>query len=188
MNVFIALLRGINVSGQKNIDMKILKELFESLDFINVTTYLQTGNVIFKSKQKDKDKIKKNIEDAIRNKFGFDVNVLIKTKIEFEKIAKNNPFKDNSQKDKVFIVFLYEKSEKEILKKLAEIKDENSEFTVKENAIYLYCKNGYGKSKLNNNFFERKLKISATTRNMNSISNIEDIIKRLEASTNSHEL
>ena len=77
MKKFIALLRGINVSGQKKIKMSDLKLLFEDLGFQNVETYIQSGNVIFSSKEKSIKKLESKISSGIKSKYGFDVPVLV---------------------------------------------------------------------------------------------------------------
>ena len=73
MTKFIALLRGINVSGQKQIKMSDLKTLFETTGFQDVETYIQSGNVIFSTKEKSSEKLEKKISSAIKFKFSFDV-------------------------------------------------------------------------------------------------------------------
>lgn len=79
MKKFIALLRGINVSGQKQIKMSELKSLFEDTGFQNVETYIQSGNVIFSAKEKSPEKLEQKISSAIKTKFGFDVQVIALT-------------------------------------------------------------------------------------------------------------
>ena len=92
MATFISLLRGINVSGQKKIKMDELKKLYDSLGFKKVQTYIQSGNVVFECHDASIPKITERIKKKIKESFGFDVIVLIRTKEEFKKITRNNPF------------------------------------------------------------------------------------------------
>ena len=90
--VYITLLRGINVGGQKRIKMIDLRNVFESINFRNVKTYLQSGNVIFKDDTTDIIKLTDQIEKKICEVFGFSVKIIIRTDEEFRNIVNNNPF------------------------------------------------------------------------------------------------
>ena len=107
MKKFIALLRGINVSGQKIIKMSELKLLFEEMGFQDVQTYIQSGNVIFSSKEKSGEKLEAKISSGIKNKFGFDVKVIVVNPEEIEYVLKNNPFiKKKKDAEKLCVTFL----------------------------------------------------------------------------------
>jgi uncharacterized protein (DUF1697 family) len=177
LSKYISLLRGINISGQKLIKMAELKLLYESLGFENVRTYLQSGNVIFDTKLFDKKKISGIIEKGIYKKYGFSVSVLIKTTDDFKKILKNNPFlkSKNTDVDKYYITMLFNAPEKSLLEKLCDLKSGNDEFEVFGDVIYINCPDGYGRTKLNNNIFEKKLKVIATTRNWRTINNLSEL-------------
>src|SRR5690242_803730 len=110
METFISILRGINVSGQKKIQMTDLKTLYEALKFKDVTTYIQSGNVIFKSTSASDQKVAKRIEDAIYKRYGFAVPVIIRTVEEMEHATNANPFLKQSNIDtkKLHITFLAE--------------------------------------------------------------------------------
>ena len=87
---YIALLRGVNISGKNKIPMKKLKEALEK-DYNNVLTYLNTGNVIFESDTDSKESIMKNISEIIKNKFALDIPVFVIREEELEDILNNNP-------------------------------------------------------------------------------------------------
>src|SRR5690349_15767045 len=110
METFISILRGINVSGQKKIQMTDLKELYESLTFKDVTPFIQSGNVIFKSKKSPDEKLAKKIEDAIHKRYGFDVPVIIRTVEEMQHTISANPFlqQKNIDVEKLHVTFLAE--------------------------------------------------------------------------------
>ena len=107
MNKFICLIRGINVSGQKLVNMKELTKLLETLELRNVKTYIQSGNIIFESEPSDCKELEKKIASIIEQRFGFSVNALVKSKDGFLEIAKNNPFlgKPNIDLTKLHITF-----------------------------------------------------------------------------------
>ena len=175
---YISILRGINVSGQKKIKMADLKLLYESLGFENVVTYIQSGNVLFDTKSKSKTDLKSTIEAAIEKQFKFHVPVTLRTKTDFEKIIKNLPFKSiDVEKDGtiVLVTFLSEKPSKIKLSDIQQYVKPPEKLVVNDKEVYLYCPNGYGKSKLSNNFIENKLSVEATTRNWKSIHKIAEL-------------
>src|SRR5687768_12765274 len=92
METYISLLRGINVSGQKKILMKDLKELYESLGFKNVQTYIQNGNVLFQYKKETTAKLSSKIEKAIEPRYGFQVHMQNLTILEWNAVITANPF------------------------------------------------------------------------------------------------
>jgi len=167
MTTYISILRGINVSGQKIIKMSDLKEMYRNLNFENIKTYVQSGNVIFSSKNKNPKELEKIISTKINSEFGFEVPVMVLNSETLKTIIENNPFSKDSTKDNAFfhVTFLAEKPATIDKESILEKKHAHEEIAFTPNAIYLYCPNGYGKTKLNNNFLENKLKVKATTRN-----------------------
>lgn len=182
MITYISLLRGINVSGQKKILMSDLKSLCEELGFAKVHTYIQSGNVIFQSEQKDKNVISKALQNAISQKYNFEVPVLILRLVELETIAKQNPFQVMADFNPKFqyIGFLFAEAEQEKIEVIAKHSNEIETFEITQSAIYFYCRSGYGKTKFSNNFFESKLKVAATTRNWNSTLELINLAKQIE--------
>jgi len=169
MNTYISMLRGINVSGQKKIRMAELKSLYESLGFGNVQTYVQSGNVVFDSEEKDVTKLRDSIETQIQATFGFSVPVLIRTGDEFKRIIESHPFA-KKEAIRVLVTFLYEFPEKSRLEALSQFQDKVDQFAIGEQEIFLFCPGGYGRTKLSNSFFEKRLKVVATTRNWKSVN------------------
>ncbi len=167
MTTYISILRGINVSGQKIIKMDALKNMYEKLNFENVQTYVQSGNVIFSVKEKDTKALEKVISLQIEKEFGFNVPVIVLNTKTLVKIIENNPFAKNDLKETEFlhVTFLADIPPEFDKEKILEKKQLHEEIAFLPNAVYLYCPNGYGKTKLNNNFLENKLKVQATTRN-----------------------
>ncbi|MDI9355683.1 MAG: DUF1697 domain-containing protein [Chitinophagaceae bacterium] len=179
MITYISILRGINVSGQKLIKMDYLKKMYENLHFENIQTYIQSGNVIFLSKEKDYKKIEKTISSQIKIDFGFEVPVIVLNVETLETIIENNPFTKDKLKDISFlhVTFLADRPALLDQESITEKKQENEEIKCTPQAIYLYCPNGYGKTKLNNHYLETKLKVIATTRNWKTTNELLKLAK-----------
>lgn len=169
MNTYISIVRGINVGGQKKVRMADLKSLYESLGLGNVETYVQSGNVVFDSKEQDAEKLRKDIEAQIEAAFGFSVPVLIRTVDNFQRIIENHPFA-NEDPIRVLVTFLYERPEQSKWDELNLYQDKVDQFVLGEQEIFLFCPGGYGRTKLSNTFFEKKLDVICTTRNWKSIN------------------
>ena len=178
MFTYIALLRGINVSGHNKIKMAELKQLFVDLSYNNITTYIQSGNVIFTSKEKNTSKIENNIIKAVQKNFGYDLKVLVITKKELKTVFNSNPFLRNNTLDitKLCVTFLSDTPKNDALPQLEEIAHKSDdEFVIINKNIYLHCPTGFARTKLTNNLFERKLKTDATTRNWKTITKLVEL-------------
>lgn len=174
MTTYICILRGINVSGHKMIKMDALKELFSKLKYKNVRTYIQSGNVIFQFDKTETKQLEAQIAKQINIAFGFDVPVLVREAGEFKKVFENNPFVNKRKEDisKLHVTFLSEQPDKVKVEAISGGDYGRDEFIVTGNVIFLFCPDGYGNTKLNNNFFENKLKVTATTRNWKTITEL----------------
>ncbi len=175
----ISMLRGINVSGQKRIKMKDLKTLYESIGFSNVITYIQSGNVIFECHDTEFIESKNQIEKAIRQTLNFPVTVMIRTLNEFQNIIQNNPFLRDGNEDikKLHVTFLSDAPLESSLNDIETVIDKSDEFVIDGREIYILCNKGYGRTKLTNSFFERKLNVSATTRNWKTVYELYTLSK-----------
>ena len=175
MVTYISMLRGINVSGQKIIKMTELKALFESAGFKEVTTYIQSGNVIFKSKESDPSAVSATIVKAIDKKFGYQVVVVIREPKEMAAVIKKNPFvgKRGVDEERLYVAFLEAKPAPALVKALEPLTAKSKdEYEVIGKEIYMHFPGGMGKTLFSNNFFEKKLKVAATTRNWNTVKTL----------------
>jgi len=175
---FVAVLRGINVSGQKKIKMTDLKLICESLGLNNVETYIQTGNIIFDSDTGND--LKMSIENAIRAKTKFDVPVEIRSAEEVDEIFKQCPFENIDLVEngtKILVSFLSKKPSSREVTELMKYVMYPEELIIKDKYLYLHCPNGYGKTKLSNAFVEKKLNLVATTRNWKTIIQLHTLSK-----------
>ena len=168
MNVYIALLRGINVGGHKKVPMAELREVLTKSGLKNVQTYIQSGNVIFQSSEENKDKLEAVINKAINTHFGFDIPVLVKSKEEIKAILEDSPFPEEKKITSYFIM-LSETPEKDIIDEISKQIFPNEEFVITKNCVYIFYTLGAGKAKLGVNWFEKKLKVKATGRNYRTI-------------------
>lgn len=178
MKIYLVFLRGINVSGQKKIKMADLKQLLLTKGFNTVVTYIQSGNILVRS-NKDKTEVGNLIRQAISDTYGFTVPTFVATPEEIQVILNRNPFNKLAEENKHYFVLLIQKPEHNLITELEVESFKNEEFKVAENCVYLVCKAGMGKAKLNNNLIEKKLNILATTRNLRTMKKMLDI-----ASTN----
>lgn len=173
MPIYLALLRGINVSGKKIIKMEDLRKLMISAGFESVKTYIQSGNVIFENKEKSKDKIAKHIEALIEKQYGFDVSVFIKDFSDVENAIDKNPFVvDRAEEEagfkKLYVTFLSETPFEENIEKLRQAPIGNDLIKIVDTILYFQLESKASDSKLSNNLIESKLKVRATTRNWNT--------------------
>lgn len=178
MGTYIALLRGINVTGHNKIKMTELKQLFIDSGFSEVVTYIQSGNVIFQSEQLDILKIEQIIIKAVEKQFGYSIKVLVVTKSQLAAIFNSNPFieRENIDTTKLYVTLLSNQPEIDGIEQIEGLTATNDDaFKVIDKSVYLYCPNGYGRTKLNNNLFEKKLKSSATTRNWKTITKLIEL-------------
>lgn len=169
MNTYISMLRGINVSGQKQVRMAELKRMYESLGFADVETYVQSGNVVFESKEQDAKKLANSIETGIEKMFGFSVPVLVRSADDFRRILESHPFRDEDPV-RILVTFLYERPDPSKLEDISRYEDKVDKFAIGEQEIFLFCPGGYGRTKLSNTFFEKKLGVIATTRNWKTVN------------------
>jgi len=173
MKTYIALLRGINVSGHKKILMVDLRALLKKVGFQDVQTYIQSGNVVFQSAAKPKE-CQALIYKAILKKYGWEVPILIRTASEIKKTLDNCPFPQD-KKEKSYFCLLQEIPSEVLIKECQQIAFPNEEFIITPNCVYLYSELGAAKAKLNINFFERKLKVRATARNYRTMNKLLEL-------------
>ncbi|MEY4937214.1 MAG: hypothetical protein RIS64_3573 [Bacteroidota bacterium] len=174
MTTYISILRGINVGGQRKILMADLKTLYENLGFKDVVTYIQSGNVIFKTENlMDAMDLTQKIEKVISDNYPFTVPVLVRTQTEWHHVLISNPFlKDNAYDlEKVYVTFLDKSPDNMLLDKIKNLDFAPEQFIILDKAVYLYTSD-YGNTKLSNHFFEKKLKVKATTRNWKTVQQI----------------
>ena len=178
MKTFISLLRGINVSGQNRVNMPELKRAYEALGLTNVRTYIQSGNVVFECAEQDPGILAERIEVEIARTFGCSVRVLLRDQNQFQRILEGNPFLHERSEDpeKLYVTFLAGRPSEAILRQLIAPAGIPDEFRACGQEIHVFCPNGYGKTRISNTFFEKKLGIPATTRNWKTVNALYEIL------------
>jgi uncharacterized protein (DUF1697 family) len=174
MPSYVAMLRGINVSGSKPVKMEALRALFEALGFKNIRTYVQSGNVVFEAKERAAAPLGPKIVARIKRDFGFDVPVLVLGAAELARVVEENPFLKQRGVDptKLHVTFLAAAPAAAGLKKMEGVTSGRDAFRCLGTTIYLVCPDGYGNTKLSNNTFERALAAPATTRNWKTVTTL----------------
>ena len=182
MPCFVVFLRAINVGG--HVVMKAtLQEAFVALGFRNVTTYKQTGNIIFESPVADPEIIKVQVREKLRVVLGYEVGVFVCTTARLKQIVESEPFKGKAEEGVSFLVTFLEKSRVKFPLKLpVMIPNSTAEIFSASGSEVFSIARGHGDGGKPNPFIESKLKMQATTRNWNVIS---EIVRRNNESNNS---
>jgi uncharacterized protein (DUF1697 family) len=176
MGVYITFLRGVNMAGHSKIKMTSLQSLYKKLGYKDAVTYIQSGNVVFSSSENE-DIIAGRIEKGILEEFGHNVPVMIRELKEIENIIQSNPFLGIKDFDpsRSAVIFLYSKPDKVQISKMEGINYPPDRYEISGREIFIYCPNGFGRTKLYTNFFEDKMKVTGTARNWKTIYAVREI-------------
>lgn len=177
------MLRGVNVGGHHKIKMDALRALYESLGFESPQTFIQSGNVIFKTAEAALAGVAVKIENQIECVFGFRPRVILRTTAELRSVITRNPFANRSGIDgsKLTVNFLAGDPGPEARDKVREIKADPEELHIHERELYIYFPNGMGQSKLPAAAIDRALKIPGTMRNWNSVLKLRDMAEAMDS-------
>jgi uncharacterized protein (DUF1697 family) len=183
MPVLISMLRGVNVVGRNKIKMEALRAVYESLKFEDPRTFIQSGNVIFRSKGKNSPTLVKRIQDAIEGEFGFRPAVIVRTPDEMRRAIAATPFPSqrNLHPSKILVTFLAGEPGPEAQATLRGLKGYPEELHLKGRELYIYFPNGAGQTKLPWSSVEKLLKVTGTARNWNSVTKMLAIAEEMEA-------
>jgi uncharacterized protein (DUF1697 family) len=175
MTTYVAMLRGINVSGRNKLSMEDLRALIVASGAQDVRTYIQSGNAVFTSRRSPStvvETLERDLESALGNR----VPVLLRTTEELEAVIDANPFVGRGEDPKVLhVTFMGTVPSAAALKALSDKRVDADEFQVVGRQVYLFCPNGYGNTKLTNAFFEKKLGSQATTRNWRTVTTLVEL-------------
>jgi len=179
---FICLIRGVNVGGNKLLKMDALRTLCEAIGVTGPKTYLQSGNVVFRSSL-DRSVLAKRIEDGIRKATGFEAKVILRTASEMRAVIAANPFTTGPQPDpRAFLVaFLGGEIGKDARTLLSRLKIDSEELHFGSHELYLYLPDGIAGSKLSNALTEKKLGVNVTARNWNTVSALLEMAEELSS-------
>jgi len=171
MKSYVALLRGINVSGQNSIRMPALQDSMSRLGLRDIQTYLQSGNIIFRADPSSEATLAASIKARIAQDFGHEVPVLVLTAAGLELIANSNPLwpKTGGAETLFHCTVLFQPVAPDTFQALTLPAAAGERAVLVGRAVLLHCPQGYGKTKLNNSYFERALGVPATTRNWRTV-------------------
>jgi uncharacterized protein (DUF1697 family) len=171
---YVALLRGINLAGHNTVPMRALRSLVEGLGYEDVTTYIQSGNVVLTSKE-PAAKVGAAIRKAISKEFGIDVVVVVRSPQQLKKLVDGNPFVEGNDPGALHVVFLADKPKAANIKALTTSDFGADEVAVKGTEAYLHLPNGSGRAKLNNALVEKQLGVAGTTRNWRTTAKLLEL-------------
>ena len=173
---FVALLRGVNLAGRNKVSMPELRSALESLGLEDVVTYIQSGNVVFRNRGGRTPQLAGRIERQIAEAFGIEVVVILRTPAELAKIARGNPFlRSGADPSKLHVLFLSGKPTTKAVEQLDPKRSPPDEFKLAGREIYLHMPNGFGRSKLTVDYFERRLGVDASARNWRTLTKLLDL-------------
>jgi uncharacterized protein (DUF1697 family) len=183
MPVLISMLRGVNVGGHNKVKMETLRTVYESLKFKDPRTYMQSGNVIFRAKEKASPALAKKIQNAIEREFGCRPEVILRTTQELRKAIAASPFSSrrNLEPGKILVTFLDGEPGPEAHAVLLSLKSYPEELHLKGRELYVYFPNGAGRSKLPWSSLGKHFKTMGTARNWNSVTKMLAIAEEMEA-------
>ena len=181
MAAYISLFRGINVGGHHAVKMTDLKALHESLGLKNVITYIQSGKVVFHCDDIDPAHLSKQIERSFEERFGFHAEVFVRTLDELNAIIEKTPFRGHDSKESkwIAVVFLASAPDEVVQNALLQSYVGPEEIHILGKEMYIYYAEGMGRSKLTNNLIEKKLKTVGTTRNWNTVLQLQKMMEPL---------
>lgn len=179
MPAYVSLLRAINVSGRNRVPMADLRALFESHDHHDVSTYLQSGNVISRTTSRSAPAVARTIERAVAADLGLEVTVLVRTPAELGRVLAANPFTTGGvDPTRLHVTFLAGSPDPSRVDALDGSAFAPDEFAVHGREVYVHCPGGYGNTRIDNSYFERKLGVAATTRNWKTVTRLVELSRR----------
>jgi uncharacterized protein (DUF1697 family) len=183
MRVAISLLRGINVGGHNCIKMEPLRAMYESLGLRDVQSYVQSGNIVFRTTARDLAPLARRIESKIEQTFGFRPAVVIRSPSELREVIRRNPFtaRPEIEPNRLLITFLAADPSQEAREKMLATKADPEELRIEGREVYAYFPNGVGRAKLSPALIEKTLKTPGTGRNWNTVVKLIEMAEALEA-------
>jgi uncharacterized protein (DUF1697 family) len=173
---YVAFLRGINVGGKNKIKMETLREMCAALEYKNVKTYINSGNVVFETNERNDSALADEIERVIQSEFLLNIKVMVRTVNEIEDIIENNPFAGQFENDKdLHVFFLDEKLPEEKRELLLSNNSENEQFAVRNREIFCLLRVSVLDSLMGRDYIGKKLKVFATARNWRTVNKLLEL-------------
>jgi uncharacterized protein (DUF1697 family) len=172
---WVVLLRGINVGGANRLAMADLRVVMTSLDHTDVSTYIQSGNVIMTSSRSDRAAMAAEISAGIHRAHGLTVFAVLRTPHELRASLAANPFTTETEESRVLITYLSEAPSPSDVATLEPERFVPDQFVLIGSELYGYYENGSGRSKMNLDYFEKKLHVRGTARNLNTVAKLIEL-------------
>lgn len=170
MKTEIILLRGVMPTGKNKLLMAPLRAALQEAGLVNVRTYIQSGNVIAATPLAQ-SAVEELVHAVIQDRFGGDIKVLVRSAAYFKQVLENNPFQ-GADPARLYFTLLASRPEAALLDAFHGLGHAPDQVQVVGDMAYVLCATKYSDLKANNNFIERKLKVSATTRNFNTLTKL----------------
>jgi uncharacterized protein (DUF1697 family) len=182
MPVFISFLRGVNLAGHNKIKMDALRALYESLGFRDPQTYIQSGNVVFHTSERNAALLTKKIQDSFEKEFDFRPLVVLRSAAELRAVIAANPFakRKDIEPNRFLVTFLAAAPAAEALSAALKIKTDPEELRIVGSEAFIYFPNGMARPKLSWPAIERILKTTGTGRNWNTVNKLLAIAESFE--------
>lgn len=175
-----ALLRGINVGGKNKVSMAALAEVFTGAGCADVQTYIQSGNVVFVAAPGSAKRIASLLSQRIRERFGFEAPVVIRTAQELRRVAANNPFlRSEVDTSSLHVAFLANAPDARRIAGLDPNRSSGDAFQVVGRHVYLRLPNGVARTKLTNSYFDAALATVSTIRNWRTVLKLVEMTKAI---------
>jgi uncharacterized protein (DUF1697 family) len=175
--VFVALLRGINVGKHRRLAMADLRAVLTEAGHTDVTTHLQSGNVILETRERSPDTVARSIEETLGTGLDLDIDVIVRKASDLTKVAKNNPFLGRgADPATLYVAFLKSKPAAAAARALKDADFGRDEFVLRGAELYLRYPGGYGRSKMTGATFERVLRTPVTVRNWKVVTKLVELM------------
>lgn len=174
-------LRGVNIGGHHKLKMEALRQLYSSLGFTAVRSYVQSGNLVFKTTLRSLPAIEKKIADAIEQHHAFRPDVMARTLDEMRAVYRFDPFAKREGLDpaKYVVMFLSAEPTPAAAEKALQIPIGPEVMLLHGRELYVYFPNGQGVSKFPAAAITKALGVSATARNWNSVREVLALMEAL---------
>ncbi len=173
---WVALLRGINLGSRNRVPMAELRRVLEDAGCASVTTYIQSGNVVFRKRASDRSALARKLERTVKESFGVESAVVLRMFAELRKVARSHPFGRDTSKSHV--AFLAQKPDRAGVRRLASLDIAPDEVKVVGSDVYLRYPNGMQGAKLSAAALERNLGAAATVRNWRTVTRLVELTER----------
>jgi uncharacterized protein (DUF1697 family) len=176
---YVALLRSVNVAGHGRIAMTDLRGCFEGLGYAGVTTYIQTGNVLFSASSRSEIAITSAIDERLAANFGSAPAVILRGVTELQRIGSSSPYaRAGANPARHHVTFLAAPPSKAALAALELPPSGHDKLVVEGREVYVYTPDGYAETKYSGTFLERRFGMPSTTRNWNTVTKLCELARR----------